>query len=159
MSGTASGARSTIEPIGVLVTLGVLLLAVDQLTAALVGSMLLFIARGLFGVLFMDALNRRIDSDCRSTINSLLGWVLNAVGLRASVFSLAALAAMAGLILLAPLGRSIDGLGGVSVLSGLSWRLAQSHLARGFVQRTTGLRQSRSGRSSVRKRSSGRFRA
>ena len=108
MSGTASGARSTIEPIGVLVTLGVLLLAVDQLTAALVGSMLLFIARGLFGVLFMDALNRRIDSDCRSTINSLLGWVLNAVGLRASVFSLAALAAMAGLILLAPLGRSID---------------------------------------------------
>lgn len=71
----------------------------------------------------MDALNRRIDSDYRATISSLLGfgfrssfllvapllgWVFEAFGLRASVFSLAALAAMAGLILLAPLARSID---------------------------------------------------
>lgn len=117
------GARRTIEVIGVLATLGVLLLTVNQLTAALVGSMLLFVARGLFGVLFMDALNRRIDSDYRATINSLLGfgfrssfllvapvlgWVFEAFGLRASVFSLATLAAMAGLILLAPLARSID---------------------------------------------------
>lgn len=124
MAGTASGARSIIEPIGVLATFGVLLLAVNQLTAALVGSMLHFIARGLFGVLFMDASIRRIDSDCRATINSLLGfgfrssfslvapvlgWVFKAFGIRVSVLSLAALAAMAGLILLAPLGRRIDG--------------------------------------------------
>tara|TARA_B100001093_G_scaffold408402_1_gene397234 strand:- start:380 stop:499 length:120 start_codon:yes stop_codon:yes gene_type:complete len=38
----------------------------------------------------------------------VLRWVFEAFGLRASVFSLATLAAMAGLILLAPLARSID---------------------------------------------------
>ena len=87
------------------------------------GSIRLLIARGLFEARFMDALNWRIDCDYRATINSLLGFgfrssfllvapvlggVFKAFGLRASAFSLAALAAMAGWILLAPLARSID---------------------------------------------------
>ena len=117
------GARSTIYAIGVLAVSGLLLMGVTMLSWVLVGGVLLFVSRGLFGVLFMDALNRRIDNDYRATINSLLGFgfrlgfivaaslmgfVFDGFGLSASVLSLSVFALLLVLVLLAPLGRDAD---------------------------------------------------
>ena len=74
-------------------------------------------------LLFMDALNRRIDNDYRATINpllgfgfrlgfivaaSLMGFVFDGFGLSASVLSLSVFALLLVLVLLAPLGRDAD---------------------------------------------------
>ena len=74
-------------------------------------------------MLFMDALNRRIDSDYRATINSLLGFgfrhgfivaasalgfVFDGFGLNASVLTLSVFALLVILALLVPLARDAD---------------------------------------------------
>ena len=117
------GASLTIYAIGVLAVSGLLLMGVTMLSWVLVGGVLLFVSRGLFGVLFMDALNRRIDSDYRATINSLLGFgfrlgfivaasllgfVFDGFGLSASVLSLSVFAVLLVLVLLVPLARDAD---------------------------------------------------
>ena len=102
---------------------GLALLGVADLALALTGSVLLFAARGLFGVLFMDALNHRIESEFRATINSLLGfgyrlgyvvvawslgWVFEWFGLWVTVFSLTSLALLICLTLMLPLAYELS---------------------------------------------------
>ena len=92
---------------------------------------MLFAARGLFGVLFMDAMNHRIESEFRATINSLLGfgyrlgyvvvawslgrlvawslgWVFEWFGLWVTVFSLTSLALLICLTLMLPLAYELS---------------------------------------------------
>ena len=103
--------------------MGLLLLGAAMLSWVMVGGVRLFAARGLFSVLFMDALNRRIDNDYRATINSLLGFgfrlgfivaasllgaVFDGFGLNASVFALGILALLVISVLLVPLARDAD---------------------------------------------------
>lgn len=93
-----------------------------RLPWAIAGSALLFAARGLFGVLFMDALNRRIEDDYRATINSLigfgfrgafvltapiLGFVFGGFGLWVAVYALLGMAGMIAWVFLFPLARGI----------------------------------------------------
>ena len=93
------------------------------LSWVMVGGVLLFASRGLFSVLFMDALNQRIDNDYRATINSLLGFgfrlrfivaaslmgfVFDGFGLNASVLSLSVFALLVISALLVPLARDAD---------------------------------------------------
>ena len=102
---------------------GLALLGVADLALALTGSVLLFAARGLFGVLFMDAMNHRIESEFRATINSLLGfgyrlgyvvvawslgWVFEWFGLWVTVFSLTSLALLICLTLMLPLAYELS---------------------------------------------------
>ena len=117
------GSRRAIYAIGSLALVGLLLLGAAMLSWVMVGGVLLFAARGLFSVLFMDALNRRIDNDYRATINSLLGFgfrlgfivaasllgaVFDGFGLNASVFALGILALLVISVLLVPLARDAD---------------------------------------------------
>jgi hypothetical protein len=117
------GSRRAIYAIGLVALAGLLLLGAAILSWVMVGGALLFAARGLFSVLFMDALNRRIDNDYRATINSLLGFgyrlgfivaasllgpVFDGFGLNASVFALGILALLIISILLVPLAREAD---------------------------------------------------
>ena len=117
------GSRRAIYAIGSLALVGLLLLGAAMLSWVMVGGVLLFAARGLFSVLFMDALNRRIDNDYRATINSLLGFgfrlgfivaasllgaVFDGFGLNASVLALGILALLVISILLVPLARDAD---------------------------------------------------
>ena len=100
-----------------------LLLRATTLSWVMVGGVLLFASRGLFSVLFMDALNRRIDNDYRATINSLLGFgfrlgfivaasalgfVFDGFGLNASVLTLSVFALLVILALLVPLARDAN---------------------------------------------------
>jgi MFS family permease len=93
------------------------------LSWAIAGSALLFAARGLFSVLFMDALNRRIEDDYRATINSLigfgfrsafvltapiLGFVFDGFGLWVTVYALMSMAGVIAGVLLFPLARGIN---------------------------------------------------
>lgn len=117
------GSSPTIYMIGGLAVLGLLLMSGTTLTWVMVGGVLLFASRGLLSVLFMDALNRRIDSDYRATINSLLGFgfrlgfivaasalgfVFDGFGLNASVLTLSVFALLVILALLVPLARDAD---------------------------------------------------
>ncbi len=117
------GSSPTIYMIGGLAVLGLLLMSGTTLSWVMVGGVLLFASRGLFSVLFMDALNRRIDSDYRATINSLLGFgfrlgfivaasalgfVFDGFGLNASVLTLSVFALLVILALLVPLARDAD---------------------------------------------------
>ena len=117
------GLSPTIYMIGGLAVLGLLLMSGTTLSWVMVGGVLLFASRGLFSVLFMDALNRRIDSDYRATINSLLGFgfrlgfivaasalgfVFDGFGLNASVLTLSVFALLVILALLVPLARDAD---------------------------------------------------
>ena len=117
------GSRRAIYAIGLVALAGLLLLGAAILSWVMVGGALLFAARGLFSVLFMDALNRRIDNDYRATINSLLGFgfrlgfivaasllgaVFDGFGLNASVFALGILALLVISVLLVPLARDAD---------------------------------------------------
>ena len=117
------GARLTIYLIGGLAVLGLLLMSATTLSWVMVGGVLLFASRGLFSVLFMDALNRRIDNDYRATINSLLGFgfrlgfivaasalgfVFDGFGLNASVLTLGVFALLVILALLVPLARDAN---------------------------------------------------
>jgi hypothetical protein len=94
-----------------------------RLSWAIAGSALLFAARGLFSVLFMDALNRRIEDDYRATINSLigfgfrsafvltapiLGFVFDGFGLWVTVYALMSMAGVIAWVLLFPLARGIN---------------------------------------------------
>ena len=87
------------------------------------GSVLLFAARGLFSVLFIDALNRRIEDDYRAAINSLIGFgfrcafiltapvlgiVFEGLGLWVTIYVLVSMAALIACFLLLPLTRSIN---------------------------------------------------
>jgi hypothetical protein len=116
------GAESVILLIAVLVLLGLCLLGGGRLSWAIAGGVLLFTARGLFSVLFMDALNRRIADGYRATINSLigfgfrsafvltapiLGFIFDGFGLWVTVYVLAGMAGMIAWILLLPLVRDI----------------------------------------------------
>ena len=117
------GSSPTIYMIGGLAVLGLLLMSATTLSWVMVGGVLLFASRGLFSVLFMDALNRRIDNDYRATINSLLGFgfrlgfivaasalgfVFDGFGLNASVLTLSVFALLVILALLVPLARDAD---------------------------------------------------
>ena len=117
------GSSPTIYMIGGLAVLGLLLMSGTTLSWVMVGGVLLFASRGLFSVLFMDALNRRIDSDYRATINSLLGFgfrlgfivaasalgfVFDGFGLNASVLTLSVFALLVILALLVPLARDAN---------------------------------------------------
>ena len=116
------GAYGTIQVIGVTALAGITVLAIGQLVWALAGAGLLFAARGVFAVLFMDALNWRIDGDYRATINSLIGFglrlgfviaapifglVFDVMGLWATVLSLLLLAVLVFAGLLLPLARQL----------------------------------------------------
>ena len=118
-----TGSSPTIYMIGGLAVLGLLLMSGTTLSWVMVGGVLLFASRGLFSVLFMDALNRRIDSDYRATINSLLGFgfrlgfivaasalgfVFDGFGLNASVLTLSVFALLVISALLVPLARDAD---------------------------------------------------
>jgi hypothetical protein len=117
------GAKAVILLITALVLVGLSLLGWGKLSWAIVGSVLVFGARGLFGVLFMDALNRRIEDDYRATINSLigfgfrcafiltapmLGFVFEGLGLWVTVYVLVGMAGVIAWVLLFPLARGIN---------------------------------------------------
>lgn len=117
------GSRRAIYAIGLVALKGLLLLGTAMLSWVMVGGVLSFAARGLFSVLFMDALNRRINNDYRATINSLLGvgfrlgfivvasllgLVFDGFGLNASVLMLSVFALLLILALLGPLARETD---------------------------------------------------
>ena len=63
------GPSRVIYLIAALALAGLLMLGASDLALALIGSVLLFAARGFFSVLFMDAMNHRIESEYLSTIN------------------------------------------------------------------------------------------
>ena len=117
------GAKPVILAIVVLVLGGLCLLGAASLPWAMAGSVLLFAARGLFSVLFIDALNRRIEDDYRATINSLIGFgfrcafiltapvlgiVFEGLGLWVTIYVLVSMAALIACFLLLPLTRSIN---------------------------------------------------
>lgn len=117
------GAKPVILLIAVLVLAGLCLMGGGRLSWAIAGSALLFAARGLFSVLFMDALNRRIEDDYRATINSLigfgfrsafvltapiLGFVFDGFGLWVTVYALMSMAGVIAWVLLFPLARGIN---------------------------------------------------
>ena len=102
---------------------GLLMLGASDLALALLGSVLLFAARGFFSVLFMDAMNRRIESEYRATINSLLGfgfrlgfvvsagllgWVFAEFGLWITVFFLTTMTLTLCLTLMLPLAYELS---------------------------------------------------
>ena len=102
---------------------GLLMLGASDLALALIGSVLLFAARGLFSVLFMDAMNHRIESEYRATINSLLGfgfrlgfvvsagllgWVFAEFGLWITVFFLTTMTLTLCLMLMLPLAYELS---------------------------------------------------
>jgi MFS family permease len=117
------GAKPVILLIAVLVLAGLCLMGGGRLSWAIAGSALLFAARGFFSVLFMDALNRRIEDDYRATINSLigfgfrsafvltapiLGFVFDGFGLWVTVYALMSMAGVIAWVLLFPLARVIN---------------------------------------------------
>ena len=117
------GSSRVIWLIAAMALAGLALLGIADLALALTGSVLLFAARGLFGVLFMDALNHRIESEFRATINLLLGfgyrlgyvvvawslgWVFEWFGLWVTVFCLTSLALLICLTLMLPLAYELS---------------------------------------------------
>ena len=117
------GPSRVIYLIAALALAGLLMLGASDLALALIGSVLLFAARGFFSVLFMDAMNRRIESEYRATINSLLGfgfrlgfvvsagllgWVFAEFGLWITVFFLTAMTLTLCLTLMLPLAYELS---------------------------------------------------